>query len=1334
MHFVQSIVYVDWCLEGEQHPVVRLFGTTPSGQTSLIHLHHIFPYFYCDLIESVDGGEEAWVLKIRALLQSLLKKAIHAIYVVDNKVSLYGYQTARKLCKIELVDPNDIRSCFECLVNELRIRVYEAHVGFIPQVMADLNLYGMNQITCLGYSFRYPMPPKLQQACLGDGLVFWWENMTPPPKIRFAPPLHEAEFNHVGAYIARPGRTSICDLELDVSASEVLILHATSPPGSMANRNVSVVRSLLSWWDAEEIRRARLGLEFSLNPEPENSQPTFQCGDPFNHRGRLQADLEYSSQLAANDTPPQTQCSQDTLEVIQLLEGMKQHIPADEEFNPSHLGDEELLTSDGGMLQRDSLQEEDSEDDGEDNGAAWKDISQSQRLFLGEEEEEETEPLATQPTQSTLTGSKPGVELFYSQDKAGFVQMPPPDGLRGSTTSWFQPREPAPSSSAMGGKDSKRGHAVSQLSEGDSMPNTTQANPRTTAKGKAMRTAQEKDLQHGLSLFSLEVFARTDSHLLPNPERDAISAILYVFVRGGVEERGGLYVDDRPQMRKSAFERVSNEMELLRQLLRLVREKNPDVLLAWELQRESLGYILKRAKALGVQDFARKLSKVPFGPQDARHDRPSQLLEEHSGFWIPGRLVVNVWRLIRYELKLSLYSLNNTLLHTTGEKFPALSQLDMNQWFDLTTTPHKREMLLAHLVNRARATLRIVDYINLFGRGSEVCRFLGLDLFSSLVRGSQYQVESLLLRVCHEQDYVMLSPTREQVAQQRAMEACPLIFEPESRFYADPVCVFDFRSLYPSVIIAHNICFSTCLGRVNLNADGGFLVPGLGVDPLYQSATFTRAEVGFIAPNGVCFVTKETRAGILPRVLDEILKTRVMIKQSVVGGEADLARKRLIEARQYGLKMIANLTYGYTAASFSGRMPCVEVAETIVETGRAALEFAVGQVSSQNNGMRVVYGDTDSMFVHMVGKDLSQARRLGASLAKSISSAFPRPMRLQFEKVYFPCVLQVKKRYVGLRFSPDEGQDERGALDAKGIEIVRRDGCPALVKTMELVLKELFLSRDLSKVKLVLLTQLDRVFQGSVSLQDFVLTGKVKFGSYAKDRKQVGNYPPAAVVGDKMFSRDAQAKPLYKQRVPYLVACGPPQSRLVDLVVDPLELLRLDLKVNLAHYIFKVILPAVNRILIVCLGGDSAQLSAWYGNLQRTRNLWGGFRQLHGQGNHPPGHLAKLFSTQQACVLCGRPSVANRVLCASCGSDPQRARCAGEYLSKQTVAVASQCLQICAGCVLRTSTETVSGSNFQVYELGNGVCVNLDCEDLYSRFRALDRVQKTLPLFDQINH
>ena len=58
----------------------------------------------------------------------------------------------------------------------------------------------------------------------------------------------------------------------------------------------------------------------------------------------------------------------------------------------------------------------------------------------------------------------------------------------------------------------------------------------------------------------------------------------------------------------------------------------------------------------------------------------------------------------------------------------------------------------------------------------------------------------------------MPSPDKERVRQQPALEALPCILEPESRFYTSPVAVLDFRSLYPSVIIAYNFCYSTCLG------------------------------------------------------------------------------------------------------------------------------------------------------------------------------------------------------------------------------------------------------------------------------------------------------------------------------------------------------------------------------------------------------------------------------------------------------------------------------------------------------------------------------------------
>jgi DNA polymerase zeta len=63
--------------------------------------------------------------------------------------------------------------------------------------------------------------------------------------------------------------------------------------------------------------------------------------------------------------------------------------------------------------------------------------------------------------------------------------------------------------------------------------------------------------------------------------------------------------------------------------------------------------------------------------------------------------------------------------------------------------------------------------------------------------------------------------------------------------------------------------------------------------------------------------------------------------------------------------LIANVTYGYTAAGFSGRMPCCELADSVVSLGRMTVENAISLINSQEDtqGTRVIYGDTDSIFI-----------------------------------------------------------------------------------------------------------------------------------------------------------------------------------------------------------------------------------------------------------------------------------------------------------------------------------------------------------------------------------
>ena len=225
---------------------------------------------------------------------------------------------------------------------------------------------------------------------------------------------------------------------------------------------------------------------------------------------------------------------------------------------------------------------------------------------------------------------------------------------------------------------------------------------------------------------------------------------------------------------------------------------------------------------------------------------------------------------------------------------------------------------------------------------------------------------------------------------------------------------------------------------------------------------------------------------------------------------------RVLDARQFALKMIANVTYGYTSASFSGRMPMAELADAIVSTGRHTLIAAKALVEAPDAPWapaRVLYGDTDSLFVHVPGRSVRDAFAIGEAIVAAVNDErnTPREVVLKLEKVYSPCVLVAKKKYVGRSFEkppPPELDAARGGprgdaaaaaamaalghLDAKGIELARRDGCPFVTKQMEKALRLLFSTPDLSAVRRHLERQWSRALSGRASLSDFIFAKEVR--------------------------------------------------------------------------------------------------------------------------------------------------------------------------------------------------------------------------------------------------
>ncbi|CAG0914828.1 unnamed protein product [Notodromas monacha] len=768
-----------------------------------------------------------------------------------------------------------------------------------------------------------------------------------------------------------------------------------------------------------------------------------------------------------------------------------------------------------------------------------------------------------------------------------------------------------------------------------------------------------------LTIVSLEVLTSARGNLTPDPTYDSIGAAFYYIshdvmpssdIASGKQNVLGVFVVTEGEefewelknlcsIRGIRLGFVRSEMELLNAIVDLVQIWDPDILLGFEVQQLSWGYLIERADALGFV-LPPKLSRVPSEEKTshANEDLDPYGSAHTSEIHLCGRITLNVWRLFRHEIALTSYTFENLYFHVLHERLPRFSFGTLYEWWN----GGKRETVLRYFVKRVEGNWSLLEKMDLIGRTCELARLFGIQFYEVLSRGSQFRVESMMLRLAKPANYVPVSPSVEQRAHMRAPECIPLIMEPESTLYVDPVVVLDFQSLYPSIVIAYNYCFSTCLGRSEFIGQ---------IHPFKFGCTTLRvpaeviSKVGLenitISPCGVAFVKADVRRGILPQMLEEILTTRIMVKQSMKLHSGDRALQKVLDARQLGLKLIANVTYGYTSANFSGRMPCVEIGDSIVSKGRETLEKAIQMVHSNPDwGAKVVYGDTDSMFVLLPGRDKEAAFRIGHEIAAAVTKVNPKPVKLKFEKVYYPCILQTKKRYVGYKYETLEQKSPE--YEAKGIETVRRDGVPAVCKILEKTLRLLFETRDISVVKRYIQAQLSKILLGRVNFRDF---------TFAKEFRGMTGYKPGACVpalelAKKRAIVDPRSVPRVGDRVPYVVVYGPPGVTLIQLVREPGEVLKdQTLRLNGQYYITKVILPPLERCLNMMRG---VNVMNWYTSLPKLYRPW-----CHGvpEGVSGPGAstITQFFVTT-ACPVCDKPNAAlggEISLCSQCCADPQ---------------------------------------------------------------------------------
>lgn len=423
------------------------------------------------------------------------------------------------------------------------------------------------------------------------------------------------------------------------------------------------------------------------------------------------------------------------------------------------------------------------------------------------------------------------------------------------------------------------------------------------------------------------------------------------------------------------------EAELLMNWLRFFIQADADIITGYNIVNFDLPYLLDRARVLELLDFPYlgRTKNAVTTMTDSTFSSKAIGIRESKDIAIDGRIQFDLLGIMRKDYKLRSYTLNSvcaTFLQSQKEDvhYSIITQLQNGD-------DDTRRRLAVYCIKDALLPLLLIDKLMLIVNYVEMARVTGVPIMYLLTRGQQIKVVSQLYRKARQ--YHLVIPTSDVVHNDDKYEGA-IVIEPMKGYYTTPIATLDFASLYPSIMMAHNLCYSTLLDASQL-------------------ATMSLDDYT-ITPTGDAFVKSTVRRGILPEILTELLTARSNAKR-LMKVATDPFTIAVLNGRQLALKVSANSVYGFTGAQV-GALPCLQISSSVTGFGRDMI-FATKQAVESEftiaNGYEhdsvVIYGDTDSVMVQFGADTVQQSMKLGTMAAAKVTQQFVHPIKLEFEKV-----------------------------------------------------------------------------------------------------------------------------------------------------------------------------------------------------------------------------------------------------------------------------------------------------------------------------------------------
>lgn len=378
------------------------------------------------------------------------------------------------------------------------------------------------------------------------------------------------------------------------------------------------------------------------------------------------------------------------------------------------------------------------------------------------------------------------------------------------------------------------------------------------------------------------------------------------------------------------------------------------------------------------------------------------------------------------------------------------------------------------------------------------------------------------------------------------------VYEPKPGLYED-MAVFDYRSLYPSIIASHNIS------------------PGMRNCACCEDSPKIATDRG-------TFWYCQKRKGFVSGVIEDLITRRARIKDILKKGSADspgssaghsLAparsgeRDALLVARSQALKDLANSFYGYLGFSVA-RWYNIECAESTTAWGRQYVQSVMERAGKE--GFTVVYGDTDSAFFLLGSKTMDDAKQF----VERTNQELPKPMELEIEG-HYPAGIFVsvksseagaKKKYALI--------NPKGQLKIVGFETVRRNWSPIAKDTQRKVLEILLAERKPEHALEFLKSIVDDLKQNR-----FPLSAVIIHTALSKDISEYESTGPHVAAAQRMQERGQAPRP--GELIRFIVVKG--KGKISDKVRLPEESEQGDYDPD--YYIHNQVLPGVEKIFEV---------------------------------------------------------------------------------------------------------------------------------------------------------